>query len=240
MSKRPLLFFALLCFNLVFSQEIKTDNSLTGIVSNSISSQLGLTYVGENSFIKNKWDITSVTNYTLTFSPNISENELLQRVSFDVRENKWSYFTNYQYNYSYVRKIQSDNFLGIGTGFKKEFTYIKSSISYAILFHQSNYFNGEDENIFRHSLRLKFSLEKKNWEIISEYYYQPNFKEFNDYIIFGTTKVSLFNDKKVNLVFQDVINYRSTSDIKLIHNLTVGVGYKFIKKISANQTSIRF
>ena len=120
MSKRPLLFFALLCFNLVFSQEIKTDNSLTGIVSNSISSQLGLTYVGENSFIKNKWDITSVTNYTLTFSPNISENELLQRVSFDVRENKWSYFTNYQYNYSYVRKIQSDNFLGIGAGFKKE------------------------------------------------------------------------------------------------------------------------
>ena len=85
MSKRPLLFFALLCFNLVFSQEIKTDNSLTGIVSNSISSQLGLTYVGENSFIKNKLDITSVTNYTLTFSPNISENELLQRVSFDVR-----------------------------------------------------------------------------------------------------------------------------------------------------------
>lgn len=31
--------------------------------------------------------------------------------NFDVRENKWSYFTNYQYNYSYVRKIQSDNFL---------------------------------------------------------------------------------------------------------------------------------
>ena len=235
MSKRPLLFFALLCFNLVFSQEIKTDNSLTGIVSNSISSQLGLTYVGENSFIKNKWDITSVTNYTLTFSPNISENELLQRVSFDVRENKWSYFTNYQYNYSYVRKIQSDNFLGIGTGFKKEFTYIKSSISYAILFHQSNYFNGEDENIFRHSLRLKFSLEKKNWEIISEYYYQPNVTNIRDNIIYGTTKISFFPKNKLNFTIGDIFNWRSQSDVKLIHNLTIGVGYKFQKSIKTKR-----
>jgi hypothetical protein len=231
MSKNPLLFFAILCFNLVFSQEIKTDNSLTGIVSNSISSQLGLTYVGENSFIKNKWDITSVTNYTLTFSPNISENELLQRVSFDVRENKWSYFTNYQYNYSYVRKIQSDNFLGIGAGFKKEFTYIKSSISYAILFHQSNYFNGEDVNIFRHSLRLKFSLEKKNWEIISEYYYQPNVTNIRDNIIYGTTKISFFSKNKLNFTIGDIFNWRSQSDVKIIHNLTIGVGYKFQKNI---------
>ena len=235
MSKRPLLFFALLCFNLVFSQEIKTDNSLTGIVSNSISSQLGLTYVGENSFIKNKWDITSVTNYTLTFSPNISENELLQRVSFDVRENKWSYFTNYQYNYSYVRKIQSDNFVGIGTGFKKEFTYIKSSISYAILFHQSNYFNGEDENIFRHSLRLKFSLEKKNWEIISEYYYQPNVTNIRDNIIYGTTKISFFPKNKLNFTIGDIFNWRSQSDVKIIHNLTIGIGYKFQKSIKTKR-----
>ena len=231
MSKNPLLFFAILCFNLVFSQEIKTDNSLTGIVSNSISSQLGLTYVGENSFIKNKWDITSVTNYTLTFSPNISENELLQRVSFDVRENKWSYFTNYQYNYSYVRKIQSDNFLGIGAGFKKEFTYIKSSISYAILFHQSNYFNGEDVNIFRHSLRLKFSLEKNNCEIISEYYYQPNVTNIRDNIIYGTTKISFFPKNKLNFTIGDIFNWRSQSDVKIIHNLTIGVGYKFQKNI---------
>jgi hypothetical protein len=235
MSKNPLLFFAILCFNLVFSQEIKTDNSLTGIVSNSISSQLGLTYVGENSFIKNKWDITSVTNYTLTFSPNISENELLQRVSFDVRENKWSYFTNYQYNYSYVRKIQSDNFLGIGAGFKKEFTYIKSSISYAILFHQSNYFNGEDVNIFRHSLRLKFSLEKKNWEIISEYYYQPNVTNIRDNIIYGTTKISFFSKNKLNFTIGDIFNWRSQSDVKIIHNLTIGVGYKFQKSIKTKR-----
>ena len=235
MSKSSLLFFAILCFNLVFSQEIKTDNSLTGIVSNSISSQLGLTYVGENSFIKNKWDITSVTNYTLTFSPNISENELLQRVSFDVRENKWSYFTNYQYNYSYVRKIQSDNFLGIGAGFKKEFTYIKSSISYAILFHQSNYFNGEDVNIFRHSLRLKFSLEKKNWEIISEYYYQPNVTNIRDNIIYGTTKISFFSKNKLNFTIGDIFNWRSQSDVKIIHNLTIGVGYKFQKSIKTKR-----
>lgn len=225
----------LFSFNYLFSQEIKTDNSLTGIVSNSISSQLGLTYVGENSFIKNKWDITSVTNYTLTFSPNISENELLQRVSFDIREDKWSYFTNYQYNYSYVRKIQSDNFLGIGTSFKKEFTYIKSSISYAILFHQSNYFNGEYQNIFRHSLRLKFSLVKNNWEIISEYYYQPNVTNIRDNIIYGTTKISFFPKSKLNFTIGDIFNWRSQSDVKIIHNLTIGVGYKFQKSIKTKR-----
>ena len=91
MIKNSLLFFVLIS-NVVFSQEIKTDNSLTGLISNSTSSQLGLTFVGENSFIKKNWDIASVTNYTLTFSPNISENELLQRFSYDLKKRKLGKF----------------------------------------------------------------------------------------------------------------------------------------------------
>jgi hypothetical protein len=210
----------------VFSQQIKTDNSLTGLISNSTSSQLGLTFVGENSFIRKNWDIASVTNYTLTFSPNISENELLQRFSYDLKKENWANFTNYQFNYSYVRKIQ-DNLIGIGTGYKKEFKYIKTSLSYALIFHQSNYFNGESDYLFRHSIRLKFRLEKKNWEMISEYYFQPDVVNISDNIIYGTTKISFFPQNKLNFTVGDIFNWRSQSNVKIIHNLTIGVGYKF-------------
>jgi len=232
MSKRPLLFFALLCFNLVFSQEIKTDNSLTGIVSNSISSQLGLTYVGENSFIKKNWDITSVTNYALTFSPNISENELTQRLSYNLKLGNWSNFTSYQFNYSYVRKIDSDNLFGIGTGIKKDYNCIKSSISYAILFQNTNYSLQTSEYLLRHSIRIKFIIEKDNFELISEYYYQPDILNFNNTIIYGTTKINFLPKNKINFTISDILNYRSQSNVKLIHNLTIGVGYKLQKKIT--------
>lgn len=232
MSKRPLLFFALLCFNLVFSQEIKTDNSLTGIVSNSISSQLGLTYVGENSFIKKNWDITSVTNYALTFSPNISENELTQRLSYNLKLGNWSNFTSYQFNYSYVRKIDSDNLFGVGTGIKKDYNCIKSSISYAILFQNTNYSLQTSEYLLRHSIRIKFIIEKDNFELISEYYYQPDILNFNNTIIYGTTKINFLPKNKINFTISDILNYRSQSNVKLIHNLTIGVGYKLQKKIT--------
>jgi hypothetical protein len=232
MSKSSLLFFAILCFNLVFSQEIKTDNSLTGIVSNSISSQLGLTYVGENSFIKNKWDITSVTNYALTFSPNISENELTQRLSYNLKLGNWSNFISYQFNYSYVRKIDSDNLFGIGTGIKKDYNWIKSSISYAILFQNTNYSLQTSEYLLRHSIRIKFIIEKDNFELISEYYYQPDILNFNNTIIYGTTKINFLPKNKINFTISDILNYRSQSNVKLIHNLTIGVGYKLQKKIT--------
>lgn len=232
MSKRPLLFFAILCFNLVFSQEIKTDNSLTGIVSNSISSQLGLTYVGENSFIKKTWDITSVTNYALTFSPNISENELTQRLSYNLKLGNWSNFTSYQFNYSYVRKIDSDNLFGVGTGIKKDYNCIKSSISYAILFQNTNYSLQTSEYLLRHSIRIKFIIEKDNFELISEYYYQPDILNFNNTIIYGTTKINFLPKNKINFTISDILNYRSQSNVKLIHNLTIGVGYKLQKKIT--------
>lgn len=226
MIRYSLLFFALLS-NVVFCQEIKNDNSLTGLVSNSTSSQFVLTFVGENSLIKKNWDVSSVTNYTSTFSPNIQENELVQRFSYDLKRGRWSSFINYQFNYSYLRKIQADNFVGIGTGYKKDFKYIKTSLSYALIFHQSNYFNGESDYLFRHSIRLKFRLEKKNWEMISEYYFQPDIVNINDNIIYGTTKISFFQQNKLNFTVGDIFNWRSQSNVKIIHNLTIGVGYKF-------------
>jgi hypothetical protein len=63
--------------------------------------------------------------------------------------------------------------------------------------------------------------------LTSEYFYQPNIINPNDLIIYGNSKLTLFNNKPINLVIRDFINYRSRSEVKLIHNLTLGIGYKF-------------
>jgi hypothetical protein len=240
MKKLPLLFFILLSNFLYSQKEISLDNNISGILNTSQTTQTTLQYVGNNGFDYKKFAIDLGTNYSLRLNPQIKENEFASRLNLAYNEDHWDSFITYQINYSYLRKIEMDNWIGVGLGGKMKFNWGKLSLSYATLYQNTNYLINDDTQIFRHSIRGRVKYSNKWIGLSTEYYYQPNFKEFNDYIIFGTTKVSLFNDKKVNLVFQDVINYRSTSDIKLIHNLTVGVGYKFIKKISANQTSIRF
>ena len=240
MKKLPLLFFILLSNFLYSQKEISLDNNISGILNTSQTTQTTLQYVGNNGFDYKKFAIDLGTNYSLRLNPQIKENEFASRLNLAYNEEHWDSFITYQINYSYLRKIEMDNWIGVGLGGKMKFNWGKLSLSYATLYQNTNYLINNDTQIFRHSIRGRVKYSNKWIGLSTVYYYQPNFKEFNDYIIFGTTKVSLFNDKKVNLVFQDVINYRSTSDIKLIHNLTVGVGYKFIKKISANQTSIRF
>ena len=95
----------------------------------------------------------------------------------------------------------------------------------------TDYFIKPNEEMFSNSFRIKFKIEKKFIGFSTEYYYQPSFIDFNDYIIYGTTKVIFFANKSFNLTIQDLLNYRSNSDVKMIHNLTLGLGYKFNKKI---------
>jgi hypothetical protein len=86
-------------------------------------------------------------------------------------------------------------------------------------------------NKLRHSIRAKIKIDKKLFSLSTEYYYQPNINDFNDCIIYGTTKLTLLTGKPINFIIQDQMNFRSTSDVKMINNLTFGVAYKFIKKI---------
>jgi hypothetical protein len=86
-------------------------------------------------------------------------------------------------------------------------------------------------NKLRHSIRAKIKIERKLFGFSTEYYYQPNIKDFNDCIIYGTTKLTLFPGKPLNFIMQDQMNFRSTSDVKMMNNLTFGVAYKFNKKI---------
>jgi hypothetical protein len=232
--KKPLFLFLLLLTllnNTLSQKEIKLDNNLTGIFSTNTNTTFGINYVGNNSIDLNKFSIDVGTTYMTRYNPIVVENEFVQRTNFGYEREKWDLFTTHQYNYSLLRKITSDNWLGIGGGIKNKYDWGKISISYAILYQSSNYFILPDDYIWRHSLRCRIRIDKKFWSISSEYFYQPNFNDFNDYIIFGTTKLSLFTNKQVNFIIQDVINLRTTSELKLIHNLTLGIGWKYSKNL---------
>lgn len=49
-----------------------------------------------------------------------------------------------------------------------------------------------------------------------------------DVIIYGNTKISLFQNRGVNLTISDNINYRSLSTVKLIHSLMFGIGFNIM------------
>jgi hypothetical protein len=228
--KKFILSIFILSSNLLLSQELKLDNNFTGIISTNNKTSFGLNFVGNNSFDYKRLSIDLGTTYTVRYNELLSENEFIQRTNLGYERENWDLFTTYQYNYSLLRKINSDNWLGIGGGIKKKFNSGKVSLSYAILYQSSDYFDIEDDYIWRHSIRGRIKLDRKFWSISSEYFYQPNITDFNDYIIYGTTKLSLFTNKPVNFIIQDVMNLRTTSEVKLIHNLTLGIGWKYNKK----------
>lgn len=231
MKKLLLFLFISIYFNLFSQIDLELDNNLTGILSNSNNSQIGLSFNGSNTISKRKYSLDLNTNYSLTFSPKVSENELVQRVSLDYKNKNFFYFIPYQFNYSYNRKINSDNWIGLGYGYRKEIKHGKFSMSYAIFYQNTNY-SLETIEVFRHSIKGKLKIEREKFEISTEYYYQPNVVDFKDVIIYGTTQINIFPKNKLTFTIQDVVNYRNQSNTKLIHNLTLGIGYKISKKIN--------
>lgn len=221
-------------FSSLFSQKKLTlDNNLTGLYSeNKNGTQFGLNYVGNNSFDINKnlsFDLG--TNYAIRFNPNLSENEFIQRVVFDYhKKDWWDVFTTYQYNYSLIREIKADNWIGIGGGVKHSFKSGKVSISYATLVQNQQFFLDSTNTTLRHSVRLKIKFEKKLVGLSTEYFFQPSFTDFNDYLILGTTKLTILPKNSFSLVIQDVLNFRTISSVRTIHNLTIGFSYKFSKE----------
>ena len=53
--------------------------------------------------------------------------------------------------------------------------------------------------------------------------------DFNNQIINASNQLVLFPKNKVNLTIQDLINYRSDSETRMIHKLTVGIKVKISK-----------
>jgi hypothetical protein len=231
--------YLLLLISILFSitsnaqTEISLDNSLSGSLNQGKSGNIiGVNFTGNNSFDFGKHIALDLgTNYNTQYTPELTQNELIQKVNLGYNKEHWDLFTTYQYNYSLVRGIQADNWLGIGGGVKEKFSWGKASLSYAFLYQNTDYIDDPNTNKLRHSIRGKIKIDKKLFSLSTEYYYQPNINDFNDCIIYGTTKLTLLTGKPINFIIQDQMNFRSTSDVKMINNLTFGVAYKFIKKI---------
>ena len=231
--------YLLLLISILFSitsnaqTEISLDNSLSGSLNQGKSGNIiGVNFTGNNSFDFGKHIALDLgTNYNTQYTPELTQNELIQKVNFGYNKERWDLFTTYQYNYSLVRGIQADNWLGIGGGVKEKFSWGKASLSYAFLYQNTDYMINPNTNKLRHSIRAKIKIDKKLFSLSTEYYYQPNINDFNDCIIYGTTKLTLFPTKPFNFIIQDQMNFRSTSDVRMMNNLTFGIAYKFIKKI---------
>ena len=233
MRKLFLIVLLILTVKSYAQTEISLDNSLSGSLNQGKSGNIiGVNFTGNNSFDFGKHIALDLgTNYNTQYTPELTQNELIQKVNLGYNKEHWDLFTTYQYNYSLVRSIQSDNWLGIGGGVKEKFSWGKASLSYAFLYQNTDYMLNPSTNKLRHSIRAKIKIEKKKFGITTEYYYQPNIKDFNDCIIYGTTKLTLFPTKPFNFIIQDQMNFRSTSDVRMMNNLTFGIAYKFTKKI---------
>jgi hypothetical protein len=215
-------------------KELNLDNNLTcnTVQADNTIRSIAFNYIGDNTLTVKNFDINSNTNYTYLTD---KQNELLQRfnVMYKFPEKKfddYSFFT-YQFNSSLIRKIDQDHWFGLGYGFKKKIdSTITVSTSYAIIFQDILWSSGENQTFLRHSLRGKVKITRSDFEVISEYFYQPNIQQFDEYIIIGTTKLVIMPKNKLNFIVQDVVNYNSTTEVKLLHTISLGIRYKFNKK----------
>lgn len=208
------------------------------MVSNSQNSSIGMNFNGNNGLEWKKIVFSSSTAYSNRFNTKLFENELLQRLNLEYDESHWNTFLTYQYNYSLIRKIDYDNVLGIGSGLRfEQFKFVKFSVSYSLIYQKTFFSNQESNDSWRHSIRAKFKYDKNFFNLNFEYYYQPNVSNFRDVIVIGQSKLVLFANKPFNLVVQDVINYRSLSSVKTIHNLTIGAGYKLQTTMPKNKSN---
>lgn len=234
MNKLIIILFCLLTIKSYAQTEVSLDNSLSGSLNQGRNGNIiGINFTGNNSLDFGKHIALDLgTNYNVQYTPELSQNELIQKANIGYNKEHWDLFTTYQYNYSLTRQIQSDNWLGIGGGVKEKFDWGKASLSYAFLYQNTDYMVNPTTNKLRHSIRAKIKIEKKIFGFSTEYYYQPNINNFSDCIVFGTTKLTLFPTKPFNFIIQDQMNFRSTSDVKMINNLTFGISYKVTKKFS--------
>jgi hypothetical protein len=231
---RKIYLLLLFITGISFAQELNLDNNLTGntVQADNSTRSVAFNYIGDNTLTLKNFDINSNTNYTFLTD---KQDELLQRfnVMYKFPEKKlddYSFFT-YQFNSSLIRKIDEDHWFGLGYGVKKKIdSTLSVSTSYAIVFQDILWSSGENKTFFRHSLRGKVKLTRNDFEIVSEYFYQPNIQYFDEYIIIGTTKLVIMPKNKLNFIVQDVVNYNSTTEVKLLHTISLGIQYKFNKK----------
>lgn len=205
-------------------RQYQFDNTITSMYNNNNGEKsFNGSFVGENSMLIKKITLSLNTNYIVGYSPNLSTNEFIQKNNLSYN----NFFISNVYNYSLSRNINSDNSLGFGFVFKKTLKDFNLSLSYAIMYQYVDYKLITDTKIVRNSFRVKLGFIKNKFKFTNEYYYQPNFTMFSDYIIYGNSKILLLPLNKISYTLQGNVNYRSKSNIKNIDNITFGITYTF-------------
>ncbi len=207
------------------------DNTLTGVYGTTkTGNQLTLTLGGLNSVDYKKFGFDYNPTYIIQYSPQLTNNEYLSRQNLRYNNSKFDAFITHTYNYSFIRGINNDNYIGIGGGIKKEQKdKFKISLSYAVLYQKTSFNNGTEKEYFRHSLRTRIKWTTEKIQFISEIYFQPSMTEFSNQIINANNQLVLFPKNKINLTIQDLINYRTDSETPMIHKLTIGIKFKMTK-----------
>ena len=225
--------FILLLFPITLFGQIKwsLDNTFTGVYGTTkTGNQLTLTTSGSNSIDYKKFGFDYNPTYVIQYSPELTNNEYLSRQNIRFSKSNYDAFITHTFNYSFIRGITSDNFIGVGGGVKKEQKdKFKVSFSYAVLYQNTQFANGTAKEYVRHSARTRIKLTFTKVQFISEVYYQPTFTDVSNYIVNANNQLILFPKSKVNLTFQDLISYRSDSPSPMIHKLTVGMKIKIAK-----------
>lgn len=199
------------------------DNSITNVFSKvGDKTTLTLNTGGDNSLVFNVFSLKSNTSYLFKYQNSVIFNEFLQKTNIVYND----LFVLHLFNRSYLRNISSDNSIGIGYGInsddRKSF---KISLSYAMMAQHTDYDDKFKTDVLRHSIRVGFKHTNRFFNISVEYYYQPNLKLMDDYILYGTTRVKFSPKQKLNFIIQDDINYRTISNVVSIHNITFGLNY---------------
>jgi hypothetical protein len=207
------------------------DNTFTGVYGTTkTGDQLTLTVAGTNSIDRKKFGFDFNPTYIIQYSPELTNNEYLSRQNLRYGGAGWDAFITHTFNYSLIRGIESDNFIGIGGGIKREKKdKFKVSLSYAALYQNTQFSNNTVKEYLRHSIRTRIKLTFTKVQFISEVYYQPAVDDVNNYIVNANNQLILFPKSKVNLTVQDLVSYRSDSPAPMIHKLTVGMKIKITK-----------
>jgi hypothetical protein len=207
------------------------DNTFTGVYGTTkTGNQLTLTTAGTNSINWKKFGFDYNPTYIIQYSPELTNNEYVSRQNFRFSQAKYDVFITHTFNYSLIRGIESDNFIGIGGGIKREKKdKFKISLSYAVLYQNTQFSNNIVKEYLRHSIRTRIKLTGEKCQFISEVYYQPAVDGFSNYIVNANNQLILFPKGRFNLTFQDLISYRSDSPSPMIHKLTAGMKIKITK-----------
>ena len=193
------------------------NNSINGMYTKNTNNQINIGFNGDNSIVKGYKNFNSNTNYNLGYTTKIINSELLQKTNIGYHD----LFISHIFNHSLARGIKYNNLIGVGYGHK----WGDLSLSYASMCENVIYTELPTKNLFRHSVRCKFKYEHDLFSISTEYYYQPNMLKINDFVVYGTTKISLLQKNKLSFTITDIVNYRSLNTVRLMHSINLGITY---------------